>query len=292
MEKNNQNFIKGGLPLGSGDFVNPENARESKSKLLAALDNINKVHEEKMGSIVDNSEISNKLNVNMAIDMAQESVSQDNYYNPQDFANNQFVPYENNTDQSNSYIPAGDFQFENPNPVSPDGFENFDMDTSQAVEYENEPQPEENVVSPETFDQGEPMYIMDEKEIGKRGKGKFKAKGNTIASDQIKSGKGVAWLAYILFFIPLLLKGKNAFVRHHANEGLCINIIDVIGLVLFFVGDKVSVANKWAEVALTLTMVVGIAIIALTTITKLSLIIMTLFGKEANNPFIKARIIK
>ena len=46
----NKNFIKGGLPLGTTDFVDQSKAQQNKNKLLAALDNMNKVHTKKMAS--------------------------------------------------------------------------------------------------------------------------------------------------------------------------------------------------------------------------------------------------
>jgi hypothetical protein len=49
---------------------------------------------------------------------------------------------------------------------------------------------------------------------------------------EVISGRGIAWMAYILFFIPLLFKRKNRFVRIHANEGLDLNIVEIISALL------------------------------------------------------------
>jgi len=45
-------------------------------------------------------------------------------------------------------------------------------------------------------------------------------------------GRGVAWMAYILFFIPLIFARKKEYVRFHANQGLVININDLLAFIL------------------------------------------------------------
>jgi uncharacterized membrane protein len=61
------------------------------------------------------------------------------------------------------------------------------------------------------------------------------------------SNKGMAYLAYIIFFIPLLTDAKNdEFVKYHVKQGLVlflawiglsvINIIPILGQIIFLVG--------------------------------------------------------
>lgn len=312
--ENNKNFIKGGLPLGTDDFVNKDKARESKNKLLAALDNINRIHDEKMNSVVDNS---NNIDINETISMLNNEVQ--NTTNYQDFNNTYISAQDFNTTYQSQFENPNNNQplFNNPNPVdiynqpqsayipmddyqnniNNNEFESFDMDENpinidNPVDF-NESQPmETSELEQPQFEQGEPMYVMDDSEVGKKGKNKKKIIKSNISKEEVKNGKGVAWLAYILFFIPLLLNGKNAFVRHHANEGLCLNIIDIIGAGLIIAGLKVAIEGKWAQLGLTLAMVVGIVLIALTTVTKIASMFMVFMGRETRNPFLRVKIIK
>lgn len=342
MELVNRNFITGGLPLNSNDFINPDNIRLKKSRLLAALENINKVHEEKMGSIVDRSYEYNNQAVDSTIGLVsqeameentqmdeyinydyrsdlnlEDAVNQSLYSTDQTPVDNNYVQTVNTFDQPNDVYnqpsvfdqPANAFNqqpsvFDQPNDVYADNnqgtaFEPLDFpadNSNQQDEFSdfnsNDFPSQEESIQQVNYDQGDPMLVLNEQEVGKRGKGKGKKGGSKSSSADAGKGKGVAWLAYILFFIPLLLNGKNSFVRHHANEGLCINIFDAIGIGLYFAGDKLTHDNAWINFALMVAMVSGAVIVALTTITKLVMILMSFAGKEPKNPFIKFNIIK
>lgn len=58
--------------------------------------------------------------------------------------------------------------------------------------------------------------------------------------EDIEKNKGVAVVAYILFFIPLLTAKDSKFAMYHANQGLILLIcaigINVIGNVIPFLG--------------------------------------------------------
>lgn len=295
MEGQNRDFIKGGLPLSSGDFVDKSKAQENKNKLLVALDNINKVHEEKMTAVNDNmSEMKNYNAMGITIGM----LSKENA----DSVNTEFSPteyvYESQIvrDIGNS---SGDIGVENPK------YEyNVDNDQPEPIEsYADnesgfEPSPETMVIDNTANDPGEPMLVLDDSQVGKKSKdkGKNKAKKSKeprSSSEDIKSCRKVAWMAYILFFLPLIIMGKNSYVRHHANEGLEINIVDVIGLVLFFAGKFLTSTNQWLSIALMVSNIAGLVLLAVTTITKVYMIIFALIGKEAQSPFFgKKRMIK
>lgn len=115
-----------------------------------------------------------------------------------------------------------------------------------------------------------------------------------ITPEDIKASRKFAWLAYILFFIPLLINKENAYVRHNANEGLEINLCDLIAGILILV--NVIVKDSVGMVASFLFMIgsiVGWGLLILTTITKIYMIVVSLLGKRANTPwFWNLRIIK
>ena len=64
-----------------------------------------------------------------------------------------------------------------------------------------------------------------------------------ITSDDVRESRAYAWLAYILFFIPLLINKTNAFVRHNANEGLEINIVDLLAGILLLLNVIIDSSN-------------------------------------------------
>lgn len=114
-----------------------------------------------------------------------------------------------------------------------------------------------------------------------------------ITPEDIKESRKYAWLAYILFFIPLCINRDNAFVRHNANEGLEIFIFDVLAAVLLILNAVIDSANTLVSFLLMLGSIVGVGLLILTTITKLYMIIVALMGKKANTPwFWNIRMIK
>lgn len=293
MEGQNRDFIKGGLPLSSGDFVDKSKAQENKNKLLVALNNINKVHEEKMTAV--NDDVAEMKNYN-AMGITLGMLSKDNA----ESMNTQSSPFEyvyesqivrdvDNTTSESMEVPNPEYEYTVDND-QPEPVESY-SDSESGFE----PAPETMVIDNTTSDPGEPMLVLDDSQVGKKGKGKGskKSKGTKSSSEDIKSGRKVAWMAYILFFLPLIIMGKNSYVRHHANEGLEINIIDVIGLALFLVGKFLTSTNQWLSIALMVSNIAGLVLLAVTTITKVYMIIFSLIGKEAQSPFFgKKRMIK
>jgi uncharacterized membrane protein len=70
----------------------------------------------------------------------------------------------------------------------------------------------------------------------------------TASSDDAEKNKGMAILAYILFFIPMLTEAKDSeFAMFHANQSLIIliagfvlmfiNIIPILGQIVWLVGS-------------------------------------------------------
>jgi uncharacterized membrane protein len=55
---------------------------------------------------------------------------------------------------------------------------------------------------------------------------------NTFTPEEIEEGKGIAWSAYLLFFIPLIVKPDNEFCKAHAKQGLALTIVYVACAIL------------------------------------------------------------
>ena len=110
---------------------------------------------------------------------------------------------------------------------------------------------------------------------------------------EIRETKSFAWLAYILFFLPLLINKKNRFVRLHANEGLELNIMEIVGALLivpYFVITDATGVLATVTVACALA---GIVIIGMCALTIIPMIISAMFGLHFQNPWLwKKRIIK
>ncbi len=120
----------------------------------------------------------------------------------------------------------------------------------------------------------------------------LKPKKAPVTEDSLATRK-YAWLAYILFFIPLLINKKSAFVRHNANEGLEINIVDIIGLTLMLCGLLIKTEDVTGTSLLAICAIVGICLLALTTLTKIYMIAYSAQGKEMSTPWMwNLRIIR
>ena len=98
---------------------------------------------------------------------------------------------------------------------------------------------------------------------------------------EVIAGRGIAWMAYILFFIPLLFKRKNRFVRIHANEGLELNIMEIIGGLLiaqyFLLPNWLTLEGMWTTVSLVGCMV-GAGIVCACALTIVIMIIRSMCG--------------
>ncbi len=121
----------------------------------------------------------------------------------------------------------------------------------------------------------------------------FKKLKNEKPTEDALQTRKFAWLAYILFFIPLLINRNSEFVRHNANEGLEINIIDVVGLVFLFVGIFVKTTATVSHLLTIICFIIGICLLVLTTITKIYMIVVSSMGKKVTTPWLaKIKIIK
>lgn len=127
----------------------------------------------------------------------------------------------------------------------------------------------------------------------KKGK-KAKKRKEKIALDksEIKAGRGVAWLAYILFFLPLLFKRHNRFVRLHANEGLELNIIEILGVALILPFLLVKNAVGTMHLIITICAIAGFVLLTACILTIIPMIFCSLCGLQFQIPWLwKKRMI-
>ena len=284
MDVKNNTLLRGGLPMSTTDFVNPDKARESKLQLLSAISHISEIHADKMKT-PDNSELLNQSAMNKTIEEVNKEFKMDEYIFSDQIVRNDLPE------------PSGQpIMIDNPvNPVNPN--DSVDFDHPEMQEF-NEMDVEESQSNSNDMDdiigQGEPMVVLSDEEVGKK-KNSKKNDPNTAKStpEERKAGRKVAWLSYILFFIPLLFMRHNSFVRHHANEGLELNIMDIFAVAFILIPRFVKSTNQWVELGFVIATIVGIVLAALSIITKLFLIIFSFAGKEASSPwFGKTKMIK
>lgn len=83
---------------------------------------------------------------------------------------------------------------------------------------------------------------------------------NIPVSSEANNDKTMAIVAYIIFFIPLLIsKNRSAFLNYHINQGLSLFIVSLVGsLVLGIIFSSLSsISNLW-NLLMIILMVMGI----------------------------------
>ncbi|MBE5757882.1 MAG: hypothetical protein E7345_03010 [Clostridiales bacterium] len=143
----------------------------------------------------------------------------------------------------------------------------------------------------------EQIVNIDADKLGKEIKAPkgFKEGREIIKLDkmEIRQGKGIAWMAYILFFIPLLMKKTNRFVRLHANEGLELNIMELLAVILMAPYFLMKTATGTLLTVITIASLVGFVLLVACALTIIPMILGAMFGKTFQNPWLwKKRIIK
>lgn len=115
----------------------------------------------------------------------------------------------------------------------------------------------------------------------------------TLDKMEIREGKGIAWLAYILFFIPLLMNKTNRYVRLHANVGLELNILELLSVILIAPKLLLTSVTGTLSIILTVLSLVGLVLLASCAITLIPMIIGAMFGKPYQRPWLfRKRFIK
>ncbi len=294
MDKNNNPYLNGGAPINNSDLTKQPN--NSKTSLMASMMTLKKLRE------ISNNQMSNRISSMSEEVKSNEPVSQpisDNKVSYSSVLKTSPKPAENNNynafmmDDNPAGITSDMLTKENKTEafgIESEGYitaKDYHMPNNDDVEAYDQPNNENNV-SYEAPVAEKPKYVMSKEE--RHG---ITQKDIICSGEDIRKGKKVAWLAYILFFIPLLFAGKNPFVRFHANEGLETNLVDIVGIGCLLAGWLVKTNNTTLELVMAGLMIVGIIIIALTTITKIVMIILSLCGKAVQTPwFFKARMIK
>lgn len=70
--------------------------------------------------------------------------------------------------------------------------------------------------------------------------------------------KGMAMLAYVLFFIPMLVsQNRSAFLNFHINQGLILFIVAWVGYYLFSMLNMYALHNIWGVLMFVL-FIIGI----------------------------------
>ncbi len=110
---------------------------------------------------------------------------------------------------------------------------------------------------------------------------------------EIREAKSYAWLGYLLFFIPLLINRKNRFARIHANEGLELNMMEILGALLilpYFVLKDVT--GVWVTVELICALA-GTVLLGMCALTIIPMMICAMCGLQFQTPWLwKKRIIR
>lgn len=302
-------FVSGGILTNDGDYYKKDDINIEKNSLKASLELLTKIKNQKKGEInalnqtylKEISAEQTSPNVELFDEAQQDALASANTENnvvadSTQTERVQQLQANNSTSNDAQYAPAGisfaDLDNENQNSIVEK--EEYIPD----YRAEQPAQPYDNYTNPEivAFEQqtavGEPQpeYVVEPEN-----KSKKREKRQLVPSDKetISEGRGVAWLAYILFFIPLLIKKDNTFVRWHANEGLKVFFLDIIGAALFCVGWFVKSSNALYTSLLLCSLAAGVIALILSLFTRFLMIIFALAGKEAQHPwFFKAHIIK
>lgn len=187
--------------------------------------------------------------------------------------------------------------------VELDYISTYDPSTEQQATENTAPATDNSVFTPEMAgiqQASEQIVKIDPDKLGGDIKAHKEQKKGTerIKLDRMEvlSGRKIAWTAYILFFIPLLFRKNNRFVRIHANEGLELNIMEILsGLLVgqYFLLPKLmeNISATWSMVSFVVCMV-GAGLLGACIITCLIALIASFFGNQHQTPWLwKRRII-
>ena len=160
------------------------------------------------------------------------------------------------------------------------------------------PQANENIAPQnDLYSASEQIINIEAEKLGKGIKPPkgFKEGKEVISLDkmEVKEGKGFAWMAYILFFIPLLFNKTNRFVRLHANIGLELNILEILSVILIAPKLLLTTLTGTLATVVTIASLVGIVLLASCAITLIPMILGAMFGKYYQRPWLfRKRLIK
>lgn len=110
---------------------------------------------------------------------------------------------------------------------------------------------------------------------------------------EIREAKSYAWLGYLLFFLPLLINRKNRFARIHANEGLELNMVEILGgLLLLPYFLLTNLEGTWHTITFIMALA-GIVLLGMCVLTIIPMMICAMCGLQFQTPWLwKRRLIK
>jgi len=186
-----------------------------------------------------------------------------------------------------------------------DYISNYTGDNVDTSQNENqELQADNSLFTPEMAtlqDASEQILKIDTEKLGEDIKAHKEQKRGTekikLDKMEIISGKKIAWTAYILFFIPLLFRKNNRFVRLHANEGVELNIVELLsGL---FIGQYFLLPTLIENLSGTLSTIsffagiIGAGLLGACILTLIPMMICAMCGLQVQTPWLwHRRIIK
>jgi len=116
----------------------------------------------------------------------------------------------------------------------------------------------------------------------------------SATEEQIKEGKGLAWLSYlgILFLVPLLSNKDNPFSRWHAVQGMTLLIAYVIWIILgVIIGAIIGAIGRFTVIGgicAVVWLIISIAVWILVAVFAIIGIIKAASGKFSKIPVIGA----
>lgn len=179
--------------------------------------------------------------------------------------------------------------------------ENVGTPESENITYEanTEPQVDNSTFTPEMAglkEASEQIVKIDTEKLGPAIKPPKHERASTkINLDvmEIREAKSYAWLAYLLFFIPLLINRRNRFVRVHANEGLELNIIEILGILLLIPFFTLTNLDGTMHTVTFVLVLAGIVLLGMCALTIIPMMICAMCGLQFQTPWLwKKRMIK
>ncbi len=179
--------------------------------------------------------------------------------------------------------------------------ENVDNLESEDITYEanTEPQVDNSTFTPEMAglkEASEQIVKIDTEKLGPAIKPPKHERASTKVNldvMEIREAKSYAWLAYLLFFIPLLINRNNRFVRVHANEGLELNIIEILGALLLIPFFTLTNLDGTMHTVTFVLALVGIVLLGMCALTIIPMMICAMCGLQFQTPWLwKKRMIK
>ncbi len=82
-------------------------------------------------------------------------------------------------------------------------------------------------------------------EMNNKNAADFKEAEEIFEEEDIRQNKTMAGLAYILFFLPLIVCKDSKFGRFHANQGLLLLILSVVGYIAISIVTTILATITW-----------------------------------------------